>query len=74
MFTLWSEHSPGQQRESERSAWESSCSEQARTETKGRAGGDRQQPADTTGFEEKGNLFISALLYVLHIAGIYRVC
>lgn len=50
----WVEHPPCQQRESERSARKSSCSDQARTETSGRAGGDWQQSADTTGFEEEG--------------------
>lgn len=51
---FWVEHPPGQQRESERSARKSSCSEQTRTQTPGRAGGDWQQSADTTGFEEEG--------------------
>jgi len=50
----WVEYPPCQQRESERSARKSSCSDQARTQTSGRAGGDWQQSADTTGFEEEG--------------------
>lgn len=55
------EHSPGQQRESERSARKSSCSQQARTQTPGCAGGDWQQSPDTTGFEEDGNRILSLL-------------
>lgn len=54
------EHPSGQQREPERSARKSSGSEQARTQTSGRAGGDWQQSTDTTGFEEEGNCILSS--------------
>lgn len=63
----WVEHPSCQQRESERSARKSSCSDQARTQTSGRAGGDWQQSAGTTGFEEEGKCRLFSRQFTLQL-------